>query len=119
MLRMRRALLAGLLAMALSACATAPSPATHRYSGTWDWHFETSSFTTDDAEGPWWLHAEGEAWEQLNAPFRRAGEAPWGRLHVVVEGELSPPGHYGHMAAYDRELRVTRVIEATPIAGGP
>jgi hypothetical protein len=113
---MRRAFLAALLGLALSACATPAAP--QRYSGTWDWHFETSSFTTDDGRGPWWLHAEGAAWEQLNAPLR-AGGGPWGRVHLVVEGHLSAPGHYGHMAAYEREFRVTRVIEARLISTRP
>jgi hypothetical protein len=96
--------------LALSACATAP--ALQRYSGTWDWRLETSSFTTDDGRGPWQLHAEGEAWEQINAPIAQSGAGPWGRAHLVVEGELSARGRYGHLGAYEREFRVTRVIEA-------
>jgi hypothetical protein len=112
---MRRAFLAGLLGLALAACASAPS-GPQRYSGTWEWHFETSAFTTDDGQGPWWLHAEGSTWDQINAPLTRSGGGPWGRVHLVVEGELSAPGRYGHMGAYERELRVTRVIEATLIS---
>lgn len=115
---MRRFFLAGLLGLALSACASTPA-APQRYAGTWDWHFETSAFTTDDGQGPWWLHAEGEAWEQINAPFAAAGAGPWGRAHLVVEGELSAPGRYGHLGAYSREFRVTRVIEARLISARP
>ena len=111
---MRRAFLVGLLGLALSACASTPAP--QRYSGVWDWHFETSSFTTDDGQGPWWLHAEGEAWERINAPFAASGAGPWGRARLVVEGELSGPGRYGHLGAYQREFRVTRVIEARLVA---
>ena len=112
---MRRAFLASLLAASLLACATPPA-APQQFTGTWEWHFETSSFTSDDGRGPWWLHAEGEAWEQLNAPFANAGAGPWGAVHVVVEGELSAPGRYGHLGAYERELRVTRVIETRLVA---
>lgn len=113
---MRRAFLVGLFALTLSACASAPAETgAQRYSGTWDWHFETSSFTTDDGEGPWWLDAEGAAWEQLNAPLAQGG--PYGRVHVVVEGELSAPGRYGHLGAYQRRLHVTRVIEAHRVSG--
>lgn len=115
---MRRVFLAGLLGLALSACASTPA-APQRYVGTWDWHFETSAFTTDDGQGPWWLHAEGEAWEQINAPFAASGAGPWGRAHLVVEGELSAPGRYGHLGAYTREFRVTRVMEARLLSARP
>ena len=114
---MRRTFLAGLAALALSACATTPN--TERYSGTWAWHFETSSFTTDDGRGPWWLHAEGAEWEQIHAPLREVGAGPWGRVHLIVEGELSPPGRYGHMSAYEREFRVTRVIDTRRVETRP
>ncbi len=109
---MRRTFLAGLLGLSLAACASTSASPT-RFSGTWDWHFETSSFLTDEGRGPYWLSAEGAVWDQINAPLRERGEGPWGRLHLVVEGELSAPGRYGHMGAYERELRVTRVIEST------
>jgi hypothetical protein len=115
---MRRTFLAGLLGLALAACATAPSP--QRYSGTWEWHFETSAFTTEDGQGPYWLVAEGVAWDEINAPIRNSGRGPYGQVHLVVEGELSAPGRYGHLGAYTNELRVTRVIAAHLIsADGP
>lgn len=109
---MRRLFLIGLASLALAACASSAPAGPQRFSGTWDWHFETSAFATDDGQGPYWLHAEGAAWDALNAPLRRSGGGPWGRVHAVVEGELSAPGRYGHLGAYERELRVTRVIEA-------
>ncbi|GAM99263.1 hypothetical protein U91I_02909 [alpha proteobacterium U9-1i] len=108
---MRRAFLTGLLAVSLAACAST-SAAPQRYSGVWDWHFETSSFRTDEGRGPYWLSGEGAVWDQLNAPLQARGQGPWGRLRIVVEGELSEPGRYGHLGAYERELRVTRVISS-------
>jgi hypothetical protein len=114
---MRRLFLIAIVGLALAACASA-EPA-RRYSGTWDWHFETSSFAADAGEGPYWLHAEGQAWEDLNAPFRAAGLGPWGQLRVVIQGELSQPGRYGHLGAYSRQLRVTRVISAELLAASP
>ena len=107
---MRRVLLSGLLSVALFSCATPQAKET--YSGTLDWSFETSAFRTDDGRGPWWLSAEGDAWPQVVAPIQNSGAGPWGRVHITVEGQLSAPGHYGHMGAYERELRVTRVIES-------
>jgi hypothetical protein len=113
---MRRAFLFGLAALALSACASSAANS-NRFSGAFDWSFETSSFTTDDNQGPYWLSAsEPLVWNQVVAPIRTSGGGPWGRLHLVVEGELSAPGHYGHLGAYQRELRVTRVIESTLIS---
>lgn len=114
----RRTYLAGLSALALAACASAGATQPTRYEGDWDWSFETSSFTTSDGRGPWWLSAESATWEALQAPLANAQRGPWGRVHVIVEGELSAPGHYGHLGAYQRELRVTRVIEAR-IADAP
>lgn len=113
---MRRALLASLLALALSACASsAASPAAQRFEGVFTWHFETSSFAPDAGGGPYWLSGEN-AWEQIVAPIEQSGRGPWGRVHLIVEGELSPEGHYGHLGGYDHELRVTRVIESRLIS---
>jgi hypothetical protein len=109
----------GVLALTLAACAGPSATGLQRFSGTWDWHFETSAFTTDAGEGPYWLAAEGETWEQLNAPLREAGRGPWGRVHLVVEGRLGPPGRYGHLGAYERELHVMRVIEARLLSAQP
>jgi hypothetical protein len=113
---MRRAFLSGLLALA--ACATTAPAAGQHYSGTWEFHFETSAFVTDAGDGPYWLVGEGDVWPQLTAPFSQTG-SPWGRAHVVVEGELSAPGQYGHLGAYARELRVTRVIETQLVSAQP
>lgn len=117
---MRRAFLAGLLGLALSACASQASTGPQRFSGSWDWHFETSAFVSDEGRGPYWLSGEGAVWGEITSPIERSGRGPWGRVHLVVEGELSAPGQYGHLGAYERELRVTRVIESALIrADGP
>lgn len=107
---MRRKFLIGLAGFTLAACASAPA-GPRRFSGSWAFHFETSAFRTDAGEGPYWLAGDGDVWPQLTAPFTQAG-SPWGELYIVVEGELSAPGQYGHLGAYKHELRVTRVIES-------
>jgi len=107
---MRRfSLVVGMLA--LVGCATPAS--VQRYTGDLVWSFETSAFTTDDGQGPWWLAGEGEAWRAVVAPLARGQRSPWGRLHLVIEGQLSPPGHYGQLGAYQRQLRVVRVIASS------
>lgn len=113
---MRRAFLASLFGLALAACATPSASSPQRFSGEWAWHFETSAFTTDNGAGPYWLAADGDVWPELTAPFTESGAGPWGRAHVVVEGVLSQRGEYGHLGAYTRELRVTRVISARLIS---
>lgn len=100
----------------LSACATPQAPSAQHFSGTLYWGFETSAFRTDDGQGPYWLTGD-EVWPQVVAPLQ--GHGPWGRVHLVVEGELSPPGQYGHLGGYARELHVTRVIESRLVAAEP
>jgi hypothetical protein len=99
-----------LLPLALGACAATPS-GRQRFKGVWDFHFETSAFTTEDGAGPYWLSADGATWEALSAPFGEVG-SPWGRVAIEIEGELSAPGGYGHLGTYARELVVTRVLSA-------
>lgn len=117
---MRRAFLLGLLGVALPACASSAPAESRRYSGIWAWSFETSAFLPDGGEGPYWLEAEGPVWRELTAPIERSGRGPWGRVHVVVEGQMSAEGQFGHLGAYRRKLRVTRVVQAALIsADGP
>jgi len=101
------------LGLGLVGCATTTAAPVQRYAGIWMWGFESSSFAPEGAaDGPWWLSAEGEAWEELSAPIRRSGRGAWGRAHLLIDGELTPLGAYGHLGAYRREVRVTNVIEA-------
>jgi hypothetical protein len=107
----RRTFIVGLGALAAGCASTANEPVA-TFSGEWEWRFETSAFTANDGRGPWWLSGEGDVWAQLSAPIMQAGDGPWGRVRLTVEGELSAPGSYGHLGAYERELRVTRVLRA-------
>jgi hypothetical protein len=113
---MRRLFLIGLLALA--ACASGPRVQPQRYAGTLNWGVETSSFRTDDGQGPYWL-SSSTVWDQVVAPLRASGHGPWGRVHLVVEGVLSPAGAYGQMGAYAHELNVTRVIESRLVVAEP
>lgn len=113
---MRRLFLIGLFALA--ACASTPHAQPVRYTGTLNWGFETSSFTTDAGDGPYWLSSD-TVWDQVVRPLRTSGHGPWGRVHLVVEGNLSPSGAYGQMGSYPHELKVTRVIESTLVMTQP
>ena len=114
---MRRAFLLALVSFALGACALPASAYTQRFSGTFDLHFETSSFHPDGGGGPYWVSFEGDTLERIAGPLDQSDDrGTWGQFHIVVEGNLSPEGHYGHLGGYRRELRVTRVIESRVLA---
>ncbi len=114
---MRRAFLAGLGVLALSACANTAQD-TQTFTGVWEWGFETSAFTTTRGQGPYWLVASGPTHEALTAPLRNVNSV-YGRVAIVVEGSLSEQGRYGQLGAYSRQLTVTRVIEARLMAALP
>jgi len=114
---MRRAFLFGLMGLAVLAggCASASAqqeePA--RYRGLYVFGFETSTFVPDGADRGWWVEATPEARHALHAaalPRPQPHDAIF--VRAEVEGELSPPGQYGHLGAYERTLTITRVISA-------
>jgi hypothetical protein len=113
---MRAAHALALIAASMLVAASKPPPRTPVFTGTLEIGFEQVSFANDDGRGPYWLSAESGAWEDLTAPLTENCTMPWGRVRVVVEGVLSEEGRHGHLGAYERELRVTNVREATFIA---
>jgi hypothetical protein len=105
----------------LAACVTPAEPQTQRWSGVYDFHFETSSFRANGSNEAWWLTAETEqARDALHAALAAdADGGPWGIADVTIEGTISPPGRYGHLAAYPHEVHVTRVLHAEPQSKAP
>jgi hypothetical protein len=102
--------LASLLMFALSACATTPA---RHYSGVYVTAFETEAFYSYDGGDPYWVSADAAAQAALQAPIPHPFDPQTGvRVVVEVQGVLSPPGRYGHLGAYTRELHVTRVLSA-------
>jgi hypothetical protein len=77
------------------------------YSGSYWAGWESSDFTPSGRTETWWLSGNLAAIDR-----RRQGHHPELRnpLFITVEGQLSSPGHYGHLGQFPRELRVTRVI---------
>ena len=113
---MRWAALAGLLA--LSACAGAAPPAT-TYSGIYRTGFETQAFWPATGGGPYWVEGETRAMKDLDAAVgKHNGGSPWGGVRVEVRGVLSPPGKFGHLSAYERKLRVKKVVRTGPADDG-
>lgn len=110
---MRVAMLA-LAGLPLAACSQAgPAAATGTYAGCHVSGEERSEFHPRGTQELWWLRGDlGPA-----ARAARAQPGPSGRgraVFVVVQGELSAEGHYGHMGQYPRTLTVLRVISARP-----
>jgi hypothetical protein len=81
-----------------------PAVPTGRYSGHFEFDFEKQVFRPCGQREEWW------AWG-MPADLQKS----WGqRTFVVVEGELSGRGRYGHMGRYPRQLRVTAVLAEEP-----
>ena len=74
--------------------------------GTWLTGFEASRFVPKRApESRYWLQPlEGAGSEISLSPKGTVESQP-----VRVRGYLSPPGRYGHMGMYDRQIFATRI----------
>lgn len=87
-------------------CALVPGPPVHR--GLVSFGFEVEGFTPCDADGQWWV---ADAPADLRERYRDAVGFRYTPVYVVVEGTLSPPGEYGHLGAYDRQISISRLVE--------
>ena len=93
----------------LDTTVSTPAPArpTGRYAGHFEFDFEKQVFRPCGSREEWW------AWG-MPAELQKT----WGqRTFVVVEGELSGRGEFGHMGRYRRQIRVTSVVEQQPGEG--
>jgi hypothetical protein len=107
------------LALALAAaCTSATGPVDGVFRGIYVNGFEASDFEVCGAERSWW--AGGDL-----APVFAAWEAqdpvPPGEpraAYLVVQGQRSKAGSYGHLGAYGYELRVDSVLEVRSDTAG-
>ncbi len=96
-------------------CTHGPrGPSDQTYRGTCLLDFERSDFTPEgdgafDGDGNqislkrWWLLGNlGEMTSKIGMGHP---------AFVVLQGQLSEPGGYGHLGAYERQLHVTKVLE--------
>lgn len=108
---MRNLLLA--LPLLLGACASATGPAAERHRGLYTWGFEVSGFQPCGSSESWWVTAG-----DLYPRYREVATADYQPVYVEVTGEVGPPGRYGHMGAYSREIAVRDVAVMRPLREG-
>ncbi len=96
----------------LGCSSTSPNwPTEGVFQGYYTKGFEVSSFTPDGIEEEWWLDGSiGKIVNQMIAPKNETSKIK-SPAYIVVRGKLSPPGNYGHLGHYNRELVVEEVIE--------
>lgn len=88
--------------------STAPDES-GEYAGHYSVGFEVSEFVPCGSDESWWLVGTAELVSQVQGD--EPGGTPTTPVFVRVRGELSDPGSYGHLGAYDRQLTVTEVVE--------
>lgn len=101
---MKRLLL--VLPLLATGCAKATEPAALRYEGHYSWGFEVNGFQPCGSSESWWV-TEGD----LHARYRQVAGRDYEPVYVVLRGEAGPPGKFGHLGAYARELAVREVVE--------
>jgi hypothetical protein len=92
-----------------SATEAKPGSPTERLSGFYEAGWEKEVFRPCGTQEEWW------SWSTTQ--ILKEDPRGWGRAFVVLEGEVSPPGSYGHLGQYPREIVITRVIEVRPAPG--
>lgn len=113
-------LLLTLAALACQTLAPTPGPTTDEFEGYYASGFEVSSFvpcgmSQDASYGiGYWLNGTSDFYERYTTLVQSSGHDPatgYFSVYVRFTGELSPPGHYGHLGAYEREITVTELLE--------
>src|SRR5262245_15903691 len=96
--------LLAILAIPLS-CHEPTPPVAASFYGFYRGGFEVSSFERSGSGDRWWVLTVTD-WSER---YARLGFREYEPAFVAVDGLLSPPGTYGHLGAYTRQLEVTRV----------
>lgn len=111
---------ARLVYMKVSGCIAwirgAESPS--EYSGIYRQGFEQSDFYTDDGQGPWWLEAEGEDWDQIQSFLvSRPGRGSYVTVRLTVRGSIAPfDGRGVTSSANDTRIIVEDILSIEQIS---
>jgi hypothetical protein len=106
-------LLAIILLGLLTACTTPLGSGERRFTGEYREGLETMVFQADGGTEAW--AARGPAIYALQAAAPpRAHQYDGFRIRATIVGRLSPPGRYGHLGMFPREIEIIEVIETSP-----
>jgi hypothetical protein len=95
----------------LAACVSdATGLAADRFTGYYSQGFEVDAFRPCDSDERWWV-TEGA---DLRTRYAALSPEPYEEVFVEVRGHAGPPGKYGHLGAYSRELAVDEVVTIVP-----
>lgn len=111
-----------LLLASLSCRALSPdsNAGTSEFEGYYTFGFEVSAFVPCDYDPEaangigYWLTDNSGFSERYFALVESTGQDPvrdYVTVYVRFQGELSSPGSYGHLGAYEREVTVTELLE--------
>ena len=89
-----------LLLVFCAGCSTIPQTS-NVYSGKYFYNFEFAYLTPDGQDTEWCIAGDMSGAQQ-------GGHS--GTSHVVVQGNLGPPGKYGNLGACKRVLTVIKLI---------
>jgi hypothetical protein len=80
------------------------------FSGMVTFGFEQSEFAPCDSDENWWVGA-GAAAGTLSARYFELQEPGQTPVFARVEGGITERGTYGHVGAYEREIRVDALLD--------
>jgi hypothetical protein len=111
-----RALLTLALVLSFGGCSTSASPAPTpspgpRYDGLVVFGENIQAFGPCGRPEQWWI-ADQPA--ELTQQYRDVAGLGSRIVYVVIEGDITPAGHYGKDNTYDREIRISRLVSMDP-----
>lgn len=99
----------------LGGCVTtATGPGEREFRGYYSQGFEVDSFRACGERQSWWVREGAD----LRTRYAGLAEREYAEVFVVLRGEITAEGSYGHLGAYTRELSVSRVLELRPAGAG-
>ncbi len=81
-----------------------------QFSGIYQQGFEVEIFRPCGSPYAWWV-VRGD---ELNARYRRVTQAPYDKVFVIVRGQVTERGSWGHLGKYIRQIAVDEVIRVDP-----